>query len=257
MKTTEESVVSAMDGDNTEIFPYLPYILQDFWEIGTSPEEVITLIEKHIKNPSELHVLDLGCGKGAVSIRLSERFGCKCFGIDAIKEFIEEAGTKAKEYHVDALCLFKAGDIRDEIKTLEQFDVIISGAVGPVFGNHGETLITLQPHLKENGYVIIDDGYLEDDSDFEYPRAVRRKDLFTQIASANMMLVDEIMQTDEDDKSGEYDKQLEFVKKRCYELISKYPEKKYLFEGYINSQKQEYENLEQNLILSILMITNK
>lgn len=33
-KTIEESVVQAMDGTDAELFPFLPYILQDLWEIG-------------------------------------------------------------------------------------------------------------------------------------------------------------------------------------------------------------------------------
>lgn len=62
MKTIEESVVTAMDGTDTGIYPFLPYILQDFWEIGTSPDEVVTLLERHTSNHARLKVLDLGCG---------------------------------------------------------------------------------------------------------------------------------------------------------------------------------------------------
>jgi len=35
MGTIEESVVIAMDGSDTGIFPFLPFILQDLWEIGS------------------------------------------------------------------------------------------------------------------------------------------------------------------------------------------------------------------------------
>jgi len=61
MKSIEESVViTSMDGADAEIFPYLPYILQDTWEIGASPEIIAELIEKHIPVPSNLRILDLG-----------------------------------------------------------------------------------------------------------------------------------------------------------------------------------------------------
>lgn len=259
MKTVEESVVTAMDGDNTEIFSFLPYILQDFWEIGTSSEIVILLIEKHIKSPSQLHILDLGCGKGAVSIKLAEKFGCKCLGIDAIKEFIEEAQIKAKEYQVDTLCTFKTGDIREDIKTLELFDVIILGAIGQVFGNYYETLTTLRPHLKENGYIIVDDGYLDDTSDFDYPKSIKKKDLTDQIATAKMRLLDEIIPTDAETQeiSDGHNTEYNFIVKRCNELMKQYPDKASVFEKYIKNQETEYENLEQNLICSTLMITKR
>jgi len=31
IKSIEESVVTAMDGTSDELFPFLPYILQDLW----------------------------------------------------------------------------------------------------------------------------------------------------------------------------------------------------------------------------------
>ena len=84
-----------MDGTEIELFPYLSYILQDTWEIGTPPDIIIDLVQKHAKDYSKLKVLDLGCGKGAVSVKLAHKLRCKCYGIDAIKEFIDEANKKA------------------------------------------------------------------------------------------------------------------------------------------------------------------
>ncbi len=75
MKTIEECVVTAMDGTNKELFPYLPYILQDVWEFGANPEAVISLISKYFSHTAGLNVLDLGCGKGAVSIKVSQKAG--------------------------------------------------------------------------------------------------------------------------------------------------------------------------------------
>ena len=66
MKSLEESVVIAMDGSDPELFPFLPYIMQDLWEIGSDPETIIRLIRKHADKPAGMKVLDLGCGKGAV-----------------------------------------------------------------------------------------------------------------------------------------------------------------------------------------------
>jgi hypothetical protein len=63
MKSIEESVVIAMDGTDKELFPYLPYILQDIWEIRADPEIVIRLIERHIINHDRLKIPDLGCEK--------------------------------------------------------------------------------------------------------------------------------------------------------------------------------------------------
>lgn len=116
MKTLEESIAVAMDGgQDTAIVPFLPYILQDFWEIGTPPEIIIDLVQKHCNDYSKLNVLDLGCGKGAVSLKLAQALKCSCYGIDGIPEFIRTSEEKALEYGVDALCRFEAADIRTRI----------------------------------------------------------------------------------------------------------------------------------------------
>src|SRR4030042_3768482 len=125
MKSLEESVVTAMDGTEIELFPYLPYLMQDIWEIGASPEVIIDLVEKHTREYSKITVLDLGCGKGAVSVKLAHKLQCKCYGIDAIKEFIDEANKKTNEYKVNSLCKFEVGDIRIKANELSGFDIII------------------------------------------------------------------------------------------------------------------------------------
>ncbi len=109
MKSLEESVTTAMDGSDIRIFPYLPYILQDLWELGTIPDTMIKLIKKHFTNYSNQKVLDLGCGKGAVSVKLSQQLKCSCYGIDAIEDFITFAQQKANVYNVDQLCKFEVG----------------------------------------------------------------------------------------------------------------------------------------------------
>ena len=128
MKTLEESIATAMDfGNNTAIVPFLPYIMQDFWDLGTPPEIVISLVQKHCRNFSALRVLDLGCGKGATSVKLAANLNCNCLGIDGIPEFIETSKKKAQEYDVESLCRFEVGDIREKIKVLDKFDVIVLG----------------------------------------------------------------------------------------------------------------------------------
>jgi SAM-dependent methyltransferase len=94
MKSVEESVVTAIDGTEIELFPFIPYILQDSWEIGADPEVIIRLIVKHKENIANLKVLDLGCGKGAVTVKIAHKLNCLCYGIDALADFIDYAKRK-------------------------------------------------------------------------------------------------------------------------------------------------------------------
>lgn len=256
MKSLEESVTTAMDGSDVRIFPYLPYILQDLWELGTIPDTMIKLIKKHFTNYSNQKVLDLGCGKGAVSVKLSQQLKCSCYGIDAIEDFITFAQQKAKEYNVDQLCKFEVGDIREKVKDISGYDIIILGAIGPVFGDYYTTLNILSDCLNETGIILIDDGYSEDHSKFVHPLIFRKSDITQQIEKAGMIIVEyDILNTDDIKKTNDY--MYDKLKLRCNELIEKYPDKKNLFLDYIKKQKTENVVLESKITAVTLVIKKK
>ena len=253
MKTLEESIAAAMDAQqDTAIIPFLPYIFQDFWGLGTPTEIALNLIQKNCKNYSSLHVLDLGCGKGAVSVQLAAALKCKCYGIDGIPEFIETSKEKAREYGVDTLCRFEVGDVRVKIEELGTFDVIILGATGPIYGDYYTALTTLSKHLTGEGIIILEEGYIDDISDFRHPPYMLRKELLKQFGQAGMELVDETV--------GQYGqwadsaKEMEKMQIRCNELKVKYPEKASLFENYLQNQASEYDVLENEMGGSIMVL---
>jgi len=261
MKTLEESIAIAMDwNEDVTIVPFLPYILQDFWEIGTPPEIVINFVREHSVVVETRHatslqrVLDLGCGKGAVSVKLAAALKCNCYGIDGIPEFIETSKEKAREYGVDKLCRFEVGDIREKINTLDKFDIIILGAIGQVFGDYYATLTTLSKHLTPEGIIIINDAYIEDSSTFQHPAVLYRRELLKQIGQAGMELIDEYTGGED---SADYAEQFENLQKRCEELMAKYPEKTSLFENFIQAQADEYDALENKIIGSIMVIKKR
>lgn len=256
MKTIEESVVTTMDGSDKELFPYLPYILQDLWEIGTDPEVIIKLISAYFEKSDGLNLLDLGCGKGAVSIKVAKSLGCNCYGIDALDEFINYAKKKAKAYHVEHLCTFEIGDIRRKVKTLPAFDIIILGSLGPVFGDYFTTLTILSKCLNKNGIFIIDDGYIENDSDYSHPLIQKLETINEQIDLAGMCLVEnDIIQKVDLKTSDDYI--FKKLKQRCNELMNKHPEKKALFENYIKKQEIENDVLENKVVCATMLIKRK
>lgn len=255
MKTLEESVAMSMDGgDDAAIVPFLPYILQDAWEIGTSAETVISLVRRHKKDHAGLAVLDLGCGKGAVSVKLAAELGCRCLGIDAINDFIDFARKKSRESGVDPLCRFETGDIREKIKLLGRFDVIVLGAIGPVLGDHRRTLGILEPHLEKGGLIVIDDGWLEDDSPYVHPGVLRRGELLRQVADAGMSVIEEAAFGREEMVAAD-DRIFRDLEQRCHELIAKHPEKRELFAGYIRRQVEENDWLENRITCAVLVMT--
>lgn len=254
MKTLEESVAQAMDGGpGTGIVPFLPYILQDAWEIGTSAGIVTGLVRRHLGDRARLRVLDLGCGKGAVAVTLARDLGCRCLGIDAIVEFVGFAREKAREFGVERLCRFETGDIREKIKTLGRFDVIVLGAIGPVFGDCLATLAALSPHLRQGGAIVVDDGYLPDDSPHVRPPIVTRGEMLRQIAAAGMRLAEEVI-IGHDEMAEMDDAIFRDLEKRCRELMALHPEKKELFEDYVRRQVEENDVLENKIVCAVMAI---
>jgi SAM-dependent methyltransferase len=254
MKTIEESVVSAMDGSDKELYPFLPYILQDLWEIGADPDTMIRLTGNYFENHVDLKVLDLGCGKGAVSVKLSQKLGCTCYGIDAVPEFIAFARQKAIEYNVNNLCTFETGDIRKKVKDLKGFDVVILGSIGPVFGDYYTTLSLLANCINENGIFIIDDAYIDDSNDYTHSFLCGKSTLLHQINKAGMKLIENVI-ADKGDIKESNDTIFDNFKKRCLELIEKYPDKRNLFYDYIRQQEIENNILENKVIATTMVIT--
>lgn len=256
MKTLEESVVSAMDGSDKKLFPFIPFIMQDLWEFGASAEVVKNLVRKHMDNYNQLAVVDLGCGKGCSNIKLAKEFSCSCLGIDAVKEFIGEAKRKAREWQVGQHCKFEVGDIRKKIKTLGMFDIIILGSIGPVFGDYKKTLMTLKEHLTDRGIIIVDDGYVTNDNNFIHPQILKKNMILEQIENASMQLLDEVVIDPEKIKSSD-DYILDKIIKRCNQLIEMYPDDSQVFLDYIIAQQQENEILERKVTCSTMVIRRK
>jgi len=251
--TLEESVVRAMDGSDSDLFPYLPYILQDLWEIGTDPSTVIRFIQKNFDSFQNLKVLDLGSGKGAVSVRVAAELKCHCLGVDAIPEFILFSKQKAIEFVVDHLCQFEVGDIRQISALLPPYNVIVLGAIGPVLGNHFETLTKLSPCLAPNGLIIVDDAYCSENYVGRDSNVLTKSAILQQTSDAGMILVDE-----EIVESGIFAETDDFIlcciKKRCLELVEVFPRKTKLFLSYISNQERETHALQNNLICSTMAI---
>jgi len=265
VKTLDESVAAAMDGRDASIVPFLPYILQDVWELGTPPETVIGLVEKHIlgrlgggrsDSAGRLRLLDLGCGKGAVSVKAAAKLGCSCVGIDALEPFIEEARRRAEGFGVAELCSFETGDIRIEVRELSGFDAVVLGAIGPVLGDWRETLEAISPCLERGGLVIVDDGYLPEGSNFTDPRVTTKAVLLDMIGKANFELVDEIVFGKEEMEDTDAIV-FESLKRRCLELAEIRPERKNLFLDYIRAQEEENEVLETKIVCAVFALKRK
>ena len=247
-KQTEEILAKSLTAETTELLEYIPYLLQDLWEIGSSPEDMEELIRKNIKNYEDFKVLDLACGKGAVSVKLAKNLGVQVKGIDIINDFINFAKEKSREYGVSHLCEFVTGDINEAVAVEKGYNIVIFGAVGNVLGNPEETMGKLGNTVKNGGFILIDEAYLISSAEnikyknYEY----LVYDEWLRIFEKNgLKLIGEITVSAEQESHVNED--VDLIEKRAEELTVKFPDKKNIFRGYVNSQKNECEDLEENV----------
>lgn len=256
MEDLRKSVLTSLDGKNDDLYPYLPYLLQDLWEMGTSAEIIINLVKKHrINHSRDVKVLDLGCGKGAISINLAKTFGFHVHGIDGMPEFIKDANMWTEKYDVSHLCRFEIGDIRLLVNQLEGYDIIILGSIGPVFGNIEETLRKAMQCLRKNGIVILDDGYIPEDSKIKLRHYPTRSEALIQIQNSHFDIIEEHM-IDQNYIKESNAAIFESIHHRVMELKSRYPKKSYLFEQYLKTQEEENDILE-NYIRCVTWLLRK
>ena len=247
-KRTEEVLAKSLTAETTELLEYIPYLLQDLWEIGSSPEDMEELIKRNIKHCEKLKVLDLACGKGAVSVKLAESMGFHVKGIDIIREFIEFAQEKSEEYNVSDLCEFLTGDINEAVAAEKNYDIVIFGAAGNVLGNPEETMRKLSRTVKNGGFLLIDEAYLINSAEdikyrnYEYLTYDEWLEIFKK---SGLALVDEI--TADMEQISHDNTDVDLIEKRAEELIRKFPEKESIFKSYVRSQKNECEDLEENI----------
>lgn len=246
---TKEKLARSLTAETTELLPYLPYLLRDFWSLGSDPRIIACLAEKH--GPYS-KILDLGCGKGAVSVELASRLKIPVKGIDIIPEFIRFATQKAKEHGVEDLCRFVTEDINLSVEKERDYDCVVFASVGNVLGNTAETLYRLKQTIKPGGYLIIDDAYLPEGQDIKYEYDYLTKSQWLTLFKDLGLKIAEAFQHTETNLNEE--KEMAYITARAEELMEKYPDKKTLFEGYIRSQQNEYDDLNESLVCVIWVL---
>jgi SAM-dependent methyltransferase len=250
MRSEDEMVAYALEAP-TALLRYLPELLADLEELGGDAEAIAGVLDD--LNPTlSTTVVDLGCGKGAVAVKVAENLNLKVFGIDLFEPFVESCKELAESRGVSELCHFIHGDILKLAGKLKPFDIAIYAALGDVLGALDQTVSVIRMYVKAGGYIVINDGFIKDGGSSAFAGFEQYADHDTMIArltACGDTLVHEIIEAGIcDGKEGD------LITARAKAIATRRPEIAADVLNYAETQVAEYEYIEGNFISAIWVL---
>jgi cyclopropane fatty-acyl-phospholipid synthase-like methyltransferase len=231
-----------------ELIPFIPFLLQDLFALGASPQIIIQIL-KSLDLKKDSTVLDLACGKGAVSIRMAKSLGFSCKGIDLFKPFVEFANKKAIEEGVENLCRFEVDDINTAVRVERNYDVVVLAAAETLLGEIDNAIKKLRNCIRRGGFIIYDGCYLNNESSLDNPdySVIKNYDkTVKQLTSFGDKIINEVIIPVED--TINIDRMYtEAIRKRANDLAELQPDKKKLFFDYVKRQEEECSIIENDI----------
>jgi cyclopropane fatty-acyl-phospholipid synthase-like methyltransferase len=131
-------------------------------------EDVEEMIEALELEPGA-HVLDLGCGKAEILLRIVERYpDVRAVGLDNSAAVLAEARRQAKNRVPEAKVVLLEEDVRDYAPEPGSFDLVVSTGGVSFRGGVGGTLAVLSGFVAPEGKLLFGEGYWRADPSAEY-----------------------------------------------------------------------------------------
>lgn len=233
-----------------ELLPFLPELLQDIWALGSDVECTLAAVFE-LNLPPSARVIDLGCGKGAISIAIAKALRLRVLGIDLFGPFIDECRQHAEKNNVGDLCEFRKGNIVELAAKIEPVDVAIFAALGDTLGSRSDTMRIIRQYVRPGGYIIISDGYLRRPDAPAFPgfetAAVREVALDGWRAQGDILVSENVELEDEDEEDDE----AKLIALRAEALAHANPAFAEKIRGFAQSQADEYDFLEKEFVDAI------
>lgn len=220
------------------MLPFVPYLLQDLWSLGFSPEAPLRLLERNLHEAPQ-HVVDLGCGKGALLIHLAKRFGWHGRGVDIVPEFIEEARRYANDWGVADALDFEVKDMGEELAEGGERNLVLFGFDSEALGELQEALARIAECVALSGHLLVDLAWARSEHAANLPSEAQVLD---SAHAVGLRLVDRET-LDPAWVATEGSRHVEFIRRRAEELAIRYPEHSAAFEAYVMEQKAENQLL--------------
>ncbi|MBN2367332.1 MAG: class I SAM-dependent methyltransferase, partial [Calditrichaeota bacterium] len=221
-------------------------------------DEILEMTRTLHLDSGNTRVLDLGCGKGAVSVQLASNLGFQVTGIDIMPAFLEEARKKAREYKVGNLCIFREEDILEYVRESRDFDLVILASLGGIFGSLKNTVAQMRTQIRSGGYMVIDDGFLKNEKSLQrigYEHYRTHQESIEELTRFGDHLIQEVNTTGVSLKINE--EYLRKIKNRGSELKEIHPELAEDIEAYISRQQEDCRIIDEKLEGALWLLQKK
>ena len=239
-----------------DLLPYLSDLVVDQWAMGSFPDWIVEALMSLGLACKNTDVLDLGCGKGTVSIAVARTLGYKVVGIDCFEPFVDTAIQKAIDHHVNHLCRFKVGDIHDLVTAASAYDIVIYAGVG-VWGPFDECVGKLRTTVRPGGYILVEDVYLNGTSKIDragYEHCISHEECIRQLTSHEDAILSKVFDQGTD---AEDDEENTLIRERASQLATKHPETFDLLLWHVHDQQEECKILANRYVRAIWLIQNR
>lgn len=258
-KRSDADLASAF-GVPVEIAPFVAELLADLWSLGVPPALVVEILRPLNLPPLTTRVLDLGCGKGAISITLAQELGFKVDGIDFFPPFIEEARKRADILRMSGLCRFTIGDIRETFCSRGDYDIATLIWVGGAIGGPAESVGKLRRMVRQGGHMVYAEGYLKcgsevdtNGADVTHGGRMSHKEMLDELAAYGDMILREII-IPENQISSLYIDYIHSLRKGAERITLAHPEHNQALKDHIARQEQMCRTLESAVIPAVWLL---
>src|SRR3954453_14092940 len=131
-------------------------------------EDVEEMIEALELEPGA-HVLDLGCGKAEILLRIVERYpDVRATGLDNSPALLARARRQAEARVPESKVVLLEEDVREYAPEPGTFDLVISTGGVSFRGGVGGTLAVLSGFVTPGGKLLFGEGYWREEPNAEY-----------------------------------------------------------------------------------------